>query len=109
MCPSFDRTICKVLPVKVWLTDSSNAISTHAFIDERSSVNMCSESFVERIGAKQEECDVELCTMIRISREKKMVKRLVIQGIAEQAAFVVKDVLIMDQMVDVRWSIPRED
>ena len=46
VCPSFNRTIFKVVPVKVWLTDSSNAVSTHAFIDEGSSVNMCSESLV---------------------------------------------------------------
>ena len=70
ICPSFRRTIFQVVPAKIGLTDSSNAVSTYAFIDKGSSVNMFSESFVERLGAKQEKCDEELVVLHKRSHSR---------------------------------------
>ena len=56
------RTIFKVVPVKVWYDDPSKYVCTYAFIDEGSSVNMCSAELAERLGVPVKWGNVELIT-----------------------------------------------
>ena len=106
----FDRTILKVVPVKVWASNPSYCVYTHAFIDEGSGVNMCSASLIRQLGIEVKDCDVELWTTNGVSRENKMAAEpMTIKGIAEDSSFEVKDVLIVEDIVDGSWSIPRKE
>ena len=106
----FDRTIFKVVPVKVWASSPYHCIYTHAFIDEGFGVNMCSASLIRQLGIEVKDCDVELWITNGVSRENKMaVEPMSIKGIAEDSSFEVKDALIVEDFVDVGWSIPRKE
>ena len=84
---STGRTIFKVLPVKVWYKDPRKFVYTYAFIDEGSSVNMCSASLVERLGVSVENGNVELITANAVTQENKRIHSLGIQGVEEECAF----------------------
>ena len=103
------RTIFKVVPVKVWYDDPSKYVCTYAFIDEGSSVNMCSAELAERLGVPVKWGNVELITANAITHEKKKVDFLAIQEIEEESAFMVKDALVQDSIVDVSSSIPTHE
>ena len=106
----FDRTIFKVVPVKVWASNPSYCVYTHAFIDEGSGVNMCSASLTRQLEIEVKDCDVELWTTNGVSRENKMaVEPMSIKGIVEDSSFEVKDALIVEDIVDVSWSIPGKE
>ena len=102
------RTIFKVVPVKVWYDNPSKYVCTYAFIDERSSVNMCSAELAERLGVPVEWGNVELITANAITHEKKKVYFLAIQGI-EENAFMIKDAFVQDSIFDVSFSIPKHE
>ena len=103
------RTIFKVVPVKVWYDDPSKYICTYAFIDEGSSVNMCSAELAEQLGVPVKWGNVELITANAITHEKKKVDFLAIQGIEEESAFMVKDASVQDSIVDMSSSIPTHE
>ena len=102
------HTYFKVVPVKVWGPDPAKAEYTYAFIDKGSIVNLCSQDLVKRLGVPITEIMVELQTCNAASMINKRIDTLAIQGIGEEPAFVVKDVLVMDKIVDVSDSIPTE-
>ena len=103
------RTIFKVVPVKVWYDDPSKYVCTYVFIDEGSSVNMCFAELAERLGVPVKWGNVELITANAITHEKKKLNFLAIQGIEEESAFMVKDALVQDSIVDVSSSIPTHE
>ena len=106
----FDQTIFKVVPVKVWASSPSHCIYTHAFIHEGSGVNICSASLIRQLGIEVKDSDVELWTTNGVSWENKMaVEPMSIKGIVEDSSFEVKDALIVEDIVDVSWSIPRKE
>ena len=103
------RTIFKVVQVKVWYDNPSKYVCTYAFIDERSSVNMCSAELAERLGVPVEWGNVELITANAITHEKKKVYFLAIQEIEEESAFMIKDAFVQDSIFDVSSSIPTHE
>ena len=54
--------ILKVVPVKVWSANPSNCVSTYAFIDEGSNINMCSSRLADRLGVPISATNVKLLT-----------------------------------------------
>ena len=102
------QTYFKVVPVKVWGPDPAKAEYTYAFTDEGSSVNLCSQDLVKRLGVPITETMVELQTRNAASMIKERIDTLAIQGVGEEPAFVVKDVLVMNKIVDVSDSILTE-
>ena len=84
-------------------------MNTYAFIDEGSSVSLCSQDLAARLGVPLTDTVVELHTCNAASTVNEKVDSLEIQGIGEELAFVVKDVLVMEKIVDVSDSIPTED
>ena len=98
--------IFKVVPVNVWFKDSSKQVSTYAFIDEGSSVNLCSERLVKRLGLLVTATHVELVTSNATSLMDKRVSCIAIQGLGESSAFVVPDAFVVNEVVDVSSSIP---
>ena len=111
----YRHTIFKVVPVKVW-AENTDCVQTYAFIDEGSSVYMCSASLVERLGVPMTATNVELVSSNAISVMDKKVDCLGIQGFEEASAFLVKDAFVVDEVVmaffvvdevvDVSASIP---
>ena len=63
---------------------------------------------VKRLGVPATETMVELQTCNAASMVNERINTLAIQGIEEELAFVVKDVLVMDKIVDVSDSILTE-
>ena len=97
--------ISKVVPVNVWFNGFSKQVSTYTFIDEGSSVNFCSERCEKfRSSNHCHSCETgdQKCY---ISNDKR-VSCIVIQGLGESSAFVVPDVFVVDEVVDVSSSIP---
>ena len=70
---------------------------------------MCSAELAERLGVHVKWGNVELITANAITHEKKKVDFLAIQGIEEESAFMVKDALVQDSIVDVSSSIPTHE
>ena len=103
------RTIFKVVPVKVWLNDPAEHVCTYAFIDEGSSVSLCSRDLVNRLGVPIIQSNVELHTTNAVTTVNSMVQRLAVKGMEEVSAFQINDALIMDEIVDVSSSIPSSD
>ena len=66
---------------------------------------MCSAELAERLEVPVERSNVELITANAITHEKKKVDFLAIQGIKEESAFMVKDALVQNGIVDVSSSI----
>ena len=98
--------IFKVVPVNVWFKDSSKQVSTYAFIDEGSSVNLCSERLLKRLGLPVTATHVELVTSNATSLMDKRVSCIAIQGLGESSAFVVPHAFVVNEVVDVSSSIP---
>ena len=104
--PKFKRrSILKVVPVKVWVDDPGKFTHTYAFIDEGSTVNMCSADLVKRLGMPVLATNVELVTSNSTSVMTKKVDRIGIQGMDEPSSFWVKDAFV----VDVSSSIPTQE
>ena len=70
---------------------------------------MCSAELAERLGVPVKWGNVELITASAITHEKKKVHFLAIQEIEEESAFMVKDALVQDSIVDVSYSIPTHE
>lgn len=102
------QTIFKVVPVRVWVNDPSKHVQTYAFIDEGSSVNICSKSLVNKLGLSVKEGKMALVTANAVSMQNKKVESLTIQGILESSAFHLQETLVMDEVVDVSASIPSD-
>ena len=86
------QTFFKVAPVKVWGSDPTKVEYTYAFIDEGSSVSLCSQNLVQRLGVPVSGTVVELHTCPATSLVNQRVDNLAVQGIEEELAFIVKDV-----------------
>ena len=101
------QTIFKVVPVRVWVDDSSRAINTYAFIDEGSSVSLCATSLANRLGLTPKNADnVELVTINAVTTITKKLDPVFIKGMSETAVFLVQEALIVDNVVNVSSSIP---
>ena len=71
---------------------------------------MCSASLIRQLGIEMKDCDVEPYTTNGVFLENKMaVEPMSIKGIAEDSSFEVKDALIVEDIVDVSWSIPKKE
>ena len=101
--------IFKVVPVKVWAHDPGDYVLTYAFIDEGSSVNMCSDRLAKRLGLSPSATNARLLTSNAVSVMDRKVSDLAIQGVNEVEAFKVKDAFVVDEVVDVSCSIPTDE
>ena len=75
--------IFKVVPVKVWAHDPGDYVLTYAFIDEGSSVNMCSDRLAKRLGLSPSATNARLLTSNAVSVMDRKVSDLAIQGVNE--------------------------
>ena len=101
--------IFKVVSVKVWSANSSNCVSTYAFIDEGSNINMCSSRLADRLGIPISATNVKLLTSNAESVLDRKIDSLMVQGINELERFKVKEAFVVDEVVDVQSSIPTND
>ena len=101
--------IFTVVPVKVWPANSSNCVSTYAFIDEGSNIKMCSSRLADRLGIPISATNVKLLTSNAESVLDQKIDNLMVQGIDELERFKVKEAFVVDEVVDVRSSIPTND
>ena len=101
--------ILKVVPVKVWSANPINCVNTYAFIDEGSNINMCSSRLADRLGVPISATNVKLLTSNAESVLDRKIESLMVQGIDELERFKVKEAFVVDEVVDVRSSIPTND
>ena len=101
--------IFKVVPVKVWSANSSNCVSTYAFIDEGSNINMCSSRLADRLEIPISATNVKLLTSNAESVLDRKIDSLMVQGIDDLKRFKVKEAFVVDEVVDLRSSIPTND
>ena len=98
-----------MVSVKVWLNNPAEHVCTYAFIDEGSSVSLCSRNLENRLGVPIIQSNAELHATNAVTTVNSMVQRLTVKRIKEVSAFQINDALIMDEIVDVSSSIPSSD
>ena len=106
---AMQQTIFKVVPVKVWVDSTTKAVQTYAFIDEGSSINICSKGLVTKLGLPIRNGKMALVTANAVTIHTEKVDNLTIQGLFEASAFQLQETLVMDEVVDVSASIPTND
>ena len=98
--------IFEVVPVKVWSTNASNCVSTYVFVDNGFNINMSSSQLADRLGVATLATNVKLMTSNAESVFDRKIESFMVQGIDELERFKVKEAFVVDEVVDVRSSIP---
>ena len=91
--------------MKVWAQDKSEHVCTYAFIDEGFNVNLCSDRLAALSAILVAVTHVELVTSNATFLMKKKVQNLAIQGTKESAAFLIQDAFVVNEVIDVSFSI----
>ena len=80
------KKLHKVVPIKIWLEDPSDAVVTWAFMDEGSETSLCTFDFAQKLGAKLKNVNIQVCTNNGVSAVNQEIECLYIKGLDQGCA-----------------------